>query len=83
MIEILIVAVLVMWSAVVVFKKVFPQTSNSVFMSLSTRCEARGWTRLATWLKPAMAAGCGGNCACPATENSEAKKPAVQAVKWK
>ena len=83
MIEILIVAALVIWSAVVVFKKVFPKTSGSVFMSLSARCEARGWTRLATWLKPSMAGGCGGNCACPATEDSNAKKPEVQAVKWK
>ena len=49
MIEILIVAALVIWSAVVVFKKVFPKTSGSVFMSLSTLCEVRGWTRLATW----------------------------------
>ncbi len=31
MIEILIVAALVIWSAVVVFKKVFPKTSGSVF----------------------------------------------------
>jgi hypothetical protein len=57
MIEILIVAALVIWSAVVVFKKVFPKTSGSVFMSLSALCEARGWTRLATWLKPSMAGG--------------------------
>ncbi len=44
MIEILIVAALVIWSAVVVFKKVFPKTSGSVFMSLSALCEARGST---------------------------------------
>ncbi|MEG1092422.1 MAG: DUF6587 family protein [Acinetobacter sp.] len=83
MIEILIVAALVIWSAVVVFKKVFPKTSGSVFTSLSTLCEARGWTRLAMWLKPAVAAGCGGNCACPAAEDNSAKKPEAQAVKWK
>ena len=83
MIEILIVAALVIWSAVVVFKKVFPRTSGSVFMSLSALCEARGWTRLAMWLKPSMTGGCGGNCACPATEDRNTKKPEVQAVKWK
>jgi len=83
MIEVLIVAALVIWSAVVVFKKVFPQTSGSVFTSLAELCEARGWTRLAAWLKPVMSGGCGGNCACPATEDSSAKKPEVQAVKWK
>ena len=32
MIEILIVAALVLWSAVVVFKKVFPQTSSAFFL---------------------------------------------------
>lgn len=35
MIEILIVTALVLWSAVVVFKKVFPNTSRSVFLKLS------------------------------------------------
>ena len=83
MIEILIVAALVIWSTVVVFKKVFPKTSGSVFMSLSALCEARGWTRLATCLRRSMAGRCGGNCACPATEDRNAKNPEVQAVKWK
>ena len=85
MVETLIVAALVLWSALVVFKKVFPQTSNAFFSSLSTRCEQRGWSTLAKWLTPAMAAGCGGNCGCDAKDN--AQKPVqsveVQAVKWK
>ena len=63
MIEILIVAVLVVWSALVVFKKVFPnthaQSSRSCLMPVQ-----QGWHTLAKWLKPAMASGCGGNCAC-------------------
>lgn len=83
MIEILIVTALVLWSAVVIFKKVFPNTSRSVFLKLSNACEAQGWHKLAKWLKPAMASGCGGNCACPASEQSAEKKPAQQAVKWK
>lgn len=83
MIEILIVAILVVWSAVVVFKKVFPRTSNSVFMSLANACRDKGWFKLAKWLQPAMASGCGGNCGCSATEDSNNKKPQVQAVKWK
>lgn len=81
MIEILIVAALVLWSAVVVFKKVFPKTSGSVFLSLSTACEKRGWPKLAKWLEPAMASGCGGNCGCDAKD--AAPKVEVQAVKWK
>ncbi len=38
MVEILIVAALVLWSAVVVFKKVFPKTSGAVFLKLSNFC---------------------------------------------
>ena len=83
MIEILIVAALVIWSAVVVFKKVFPKTSSSVFMSLSNACEAKGWVKLAKWLKPAMVSGCGGSCGCSATETQTESKADVQAVKWK
>ncbi|MFD1437300.1 hypothetical protein HLH14_01550 [Acinetobacter sp. ANC 4282] len=83
MIEVVIVAALVLWSAVVVFKKVFPQTANSVFMQLSTACAKQGWLTLAKWLKPATVLGCGGSCGCSATEDSAQKKPEVQAVKWK
>lgn len=83
MIEILIVAALVLWSAVVVFKKVFPRTSNSVFTALSQYCAKQGWTALAKWLKPAMVSGCGGSCGCAANEEQVLKKPEVQAVKWK
>ena len=54
MIEVLIIAALVIWSAVVVFKKVFPKTANSVFMALSNVCHQQGWSTLAKWLKPAM-----------------------------
>lgn len=83
MVEILIVAALVVWSAIVVFKKVFPNTSSSVFMSLSNTCDAKGWTTLAKWLKPATVSGCGGGCGCSASEEPKAQKTEVQAVKWK
>ncbi|MGE8652606.1 MULTISPECIES: DUF6587 family protein [unclassified Acinetobacter] len=83
MIEILIVAALVIWSAVVVFKKVFPKTSNSVFNSLSLWCERQGWHALAKRLKPKMAIGCAGGCGCSESEEPVAKKVEVQAVKWK
>ncbi len=65
MIEILIVAVLVLWSAVVVFKKVFPKTSSAVFLRLVQSCAAnRVGHVLAKWLKPQHVAGCGGSCGC-------------------
>lgn len=83
MVELLIIAILVIWSTIVVFKKVFPQTSNKTFTALSTWCSKQGWHTLAKWLKPAMASGCGGNCACPATEEVTTKKTEAQAVKWK
>lgn len=83
MVEILIVAALVLWSTVVVFKKVFPKTSFKFFVSLANMAEQQGFTRLAKWLKPAMAAGCGGGCDCPASDKNAEKKPDVQAVKWK
>ncbi|ENX16870.1 hypothetical protein F895_01328 [Acinetobacter sp. CIP 64.2] len=83
MFEYLIVAVLVLWSAVVVFKKVFPQTASSVFLALSNLCQRLGWQRLATWLKPKMAVGCGGGCGC-STDEAETKKPeTIQTVKWR
>lgn len=81
MIEMLIVAVLVLWSALVVFKKVFPKTSSSVFSSISIALENKGWNKLATWMRPKQVAGCGGNCGCDAQD--EPKKPEIQAVKWK
>ena len=81
MVEILIIAALVLWSALVVFKKVFPKTSNTFFSFLSNACSKRGWTSLARWLQPAMSSGCGGNCGCDAQD--EPKKVEVQAVKWK
>lgn len=83
MFDYLIVAVLVLWSAIVVFKKVFPQTSASVFRVLSTQCQKLGWQRLAAWLKPNQAAGCGGNCGCSTDDAPAQKSTPVQTVKWR
>ncbi len=41
MLQYLIIAVLVIWSAVVVFKKVFPKTANSAFSALSVFVKSR------------------------------------------
>ena len=46
MLQYLIIAVLVIWSAVVVFEKVFPKTANSAFSALSVFCEKQGWATL-------------------------------------
>ena len=84
MFEYLIVAVLVLWSAVVVFRKVFPQTANAAFLALSNLCQHLGWQRLATWLKPKMVVGCAGGCGCSTDVNeAQNKKEAIQAVKWR
>lgn len=81
MVEVLIIAALVIWSAIVVFKKVFPKSAYSVFQSLSQTCAKMGWTRLAKWLKPAPVSGCGGSCGCSAAETKP--KSQIQSVKWK
>ena len=83
MVELLIIAALVIWSAIFVFKKVFPKSAYSVFMKLSQLCQARGWGKLAKWLQPAMVSGCGGGCGCATNEAEAPKKVEVQAVKWK
>ncbi|WP_173912221.1 DUF6587 family protein [Acinetobacter sp. Marseille-Q1618] len=83
MVELLIITALVIWSTIFVFKKVFPKTAYKVFMWLSQACRAKGWTRLANWLQPAMLSGCGGGCGCSSSEPEAPKKVEVQAVKWK
>ena len=81
--EYLIIAVVVLWSAIVVFKKVFPQTSTKTFMALSNRCLRLGWTRLAKWLQPKMISGCGGNCGCSSSETEQKSSTPIQTVKWR
>ncbi|AOA59560.1 DUF6587 family protein [Acinetobacter larvae] len=82
MMEMFIVAVIVLWSALVAFKKVFPRTANRSFNALAARCAQQGWHKLAKWLRPAAAGGCGGSCGCDS--NAEApKKAEIGTVKWK
>ena len=84
MVEILIVAVLVLWSTVVVFKKVFPKTANKTFGVLAEQTQKQGWNTVSKWLKPAPVAGCGGGCSCSQDDAPNANKNAeIQAVKWK
>ena len=83
MVELLIITALVIWSAIFVFKKVFPKTTYSVFLKLSLFCRAKGWDRLANGLQPAMAAGCGGGCGCASSDADAPKIVEIQAVKWK
>ena len=84
MFEYSIVAVLVLWSAFVVFKKVFPKTASSLSLILSNLCQRFGWYRLATWLKPKIVVGCGVGCGCAVDDNNEPKKQeTIQAVKWR
>ncbi|MDO4224127.1 MAG: hypothetical protein Q4D05_08950 [Acinetobacter sp.] len=79
MIETLIVALVVLWSIYIVFKKVFPSSYNRLFTALADRFAAMGWVKLAQWLRPAGAMGCGGGCGCKASD----APPPTQAVKWK
>ena len=83
MIEVVIVTFLVVWSALVVFKKVFPKSAYKVFSKLAAVCQSQGWSRLATWISPAMVSGCGGSCDCSGGDKVESSKAEIQAVKWK
>lgn len=82
MIEILIIAVLVIWSCIIVFKKVLPKTANKVLRQISDYCNAKGWNGLAKWLMPKAAGGCGGNCGCGSEDQSQ-KQQEIKTVKWK
>ena len=84
MVEYLIIAVLVVWSGIFVFKKVFPKSAFAVQQAMFEQCQQRGWYRLAKWLKPTMVAGCGGSCGCDtASDEPKQAKEAPQVVKWK
>ncbi|MCH7388594.1 hypothetical protein MMO39_15025 [Acinetobacter modestus] len=83
MFEYLIVAVLVLWSTFVVFKKVFPKTASSLLLILSNLCQRFGWQSLAMWLKPKAVIGCAGGCGCSTDANEPQNKEAIQTVKWR
>lgn len=83
MFEYSIVAVLVLWSAFVVFKKVFPKTASSLSLILSNLCQRLGWQSLAMWLKPKAVIGCAGGCGCSTEANEPKKQETIQAVKWR
>lgn len=88
MIEVIIIAALVIWSALYTFKNVFPKSSARVFTALAQFAEQRGFQKLAVKLRPVAAAGCGGGCGCgpsASTKKSEssASSDVVKAVKWK
>ena len=82
MVEILIITVLVLWSCIIVFKKVMPKTANATFSSISDFCQRKGWQSLAKLFAPKMAAGCGGSCSC-GSESKDDTQQEVKAVKWK
>lgn len=82
MIEILIITALVLWSCIVVFKKLMPKTSNKAFLALSGWCEQKGWAGLAKKLAPKTAAGCGGSCNCGPEDSHQASQE-IKTVKWK
>lgn len=83
MFEYLIIALLVLWSVAVVFKKILPQTANAALFAVSSLCQHFGWQHLATWLKPKMLVGCAGGCGCSTDEKETKKSQAIQTVKWR
>ena len=83
MIEILIITLLVLWSCIVVFKKLMPNTASHVFMRLAGFCQSQGWQRLAKWLMPKNSTGCGGGCGCDVPNTATQPSNEVKTVKWK
>lgn len=82
MVEGLIITVLVLWSCIIVFKKVMPKTANRMFTSLANTCQHKGWYGMEKRLRPKMAAGCGGSCGC-STDDEPAGSQEIKTVKWK
>ncbi|MCH4246659.1 MAG: hypothetical protein LKF82_02280 [Acinetobacter populi] len=84
MIQYLIIAVLVLWSSVVVFKKVMPNTANKTFLAISSFFKQQGWHGLAKKIAPTQSAGCGGGCGCGKESEVAGKQPQeIKTVKWK
>ena len=83
MIEMLIITLLVLWSVLVVFKKVFPNTAKKTFSTLSNMCQKQGWSTLAKWLAPKAPVGCGCDTENDPRDGKSAQKIEIQTVKWK
>ncbi|MBF7688338.1 DUF6587 family protein [Acinetobacter rathckeae] len=83
MVEIVIIAALVIWSAVYTFNKVFPKSAFKVFNALANVLEQQKLHKLASWVRPAMVTGCGGGCGCSSAEKPAKVTETTKAVKWK
>ncbi|TXJ10278.1 MAG: hypothetical protein E6Q25_01280 [Acinetobacter sp.] len=83
MIEFFIITLLVLWSCVVVFKKLMPNTANRAFMNLANFCQTQGWQKLAKWLQPKTNGGCAGGCGCDVANTPTQASSEVNTIKWK
>lgn len=83
MLEFFIIAALLLWSSVVVFKNLMPKTANKTYTGIAQFCAARGWQRLATRIAPKKNTGCGGGCGCSVEAEPVAKQQQIKTVKWK
>lgn len=85
----LVVGLLLAWSAGVMLARFFPAPAAALRERLAVRAEARGHTRLAARLRPAVASGgcdsgcssCATGCGTPAT--SLPTKAGTQPVQWR
>lgn len=81
MLQYLIIAVLVIWSAVVVLRKYFQKQQTRPFSTIRF-CEKQGWATLAKWLKPKMTFGCAGGCGCSSEDKPTNTVQEIKPVKW-
>lgn len=88
MVETLILAVIGLWSIVVVLGKLLPNQRRQSLMWLAQWCQQRGYGRIAAWLSPAESGGCDSGCSSCASRCSTptplttARETEIQAVKW-
>ncbi len=84
MIEYLIIAIVVLWSAVIVFKNVMPKTYYQALTSTAEFALKRGWDGVAKWLMPKQKAqSCGGGCGCDTDSIDKQQIDKINTVKWK
>lgn len=87
----MVVGLLLLISVLMMLKNFFPRTINAMQQKLATYCAAHGWSKVASWLAPAAATGCGTGCqscsqnctVAPAIITTPVPAESVQVVQWR
>lgn len=84
MTETIIVALIVLWSVWVTFRRFFPATVAKQQKNLATFLALKGWMGVSKWLEPAISGGdCDSGCSrCPSRCATPNPEPEEQVVRW-